>query len=210
MKAGFNDEFWKEELRKVIILKLTTETDEAGMTSLHYQMLEAATTVHEKTLKRFLRYRENINPHNINLLSAYALFGKDDLKTDTKNKTDYFIQFIKSKHSAAEESPETEPSPEASGYTDWLGNEKELLMIYEVAFLWHGQEPPAIASHVFLMTRKMEETKQKLHDAITAGDLKAAHQVINPDGTGTRWVSKTDLRAFAEKIGQYPEFLFPK
>ena len=82
-------------------------------------------------------------------------------------------------------------------------------MVYEVAFLWHGKEPPGIQAHVLQMTRDIEETKDLLHKAINEGKLAIVRQVQIGQGL-TRWVNRDDLINFAKTIGARPAFLFPE
>jgi hypothetical protein len=82
-------------------------------------------------------------------------------------------------------------------------------MVYEAAFLWHGLAPPGIEAHFQRMTRDIEETKTMLHGAINAGTLRAAREA-HAEGSIARWVTRTDLRAYALSIGARPLFLFPE
>ena len=82
--------------------------------------------------------------------------------------------------------------------------------IYEVAFLWHGKEPPGTVSHFVKMTREIENTKEKLHDAVNKGQLTISREIKYSDGSLTRYATRKDLRSFAESIDQYPAFLFPE
>ena len=81
-------------------------------------------------------------------------------------------------------------------------------MIYEVAFLWHGKEPPGIQAHVLQMTRDIEETKNLLHKAVEDGRLAIVRQIQIDQGF-TRWVNRDDLVGFAKSIGVRSAFLFP-
>lgn len=79
--------------------------------------------------------------------------------------------------------------------------------VYEVAFLWHDREPPGVAGHFEAMTRDIEETKALLHNAIQDGRLPMIREERSSTGF-TRWVSRDDLVAFAESLGEKPKFLF--
>lgn len=86
--------------------------------------------------------------------------------------------------------------------------------IYEAAFLWHGYAPPPMALHQQVMPDPVRQTKRMLHDAANAGALSPAVddglKVRNVMVHGTRYVSRIELRRFAESIGQRPRFLFPE
>jgi hypothetical protein len=81
--------------------------------------------------------------------------------------------------------------------------------IYQVAFLWHGFEPPSTRLHFWLMTREVEETKRMLHQAVEARALRAAREVRSRSGL-TRFVTRSELRRFCDASGMKPEFLFPE
>ena len=70
-------------------------------------------------------------------------------------------------------------------------------MLYEVAFLWHGKEPPSIQAHFYQMTREMEQTKANLHKAVELGLLEAETKVF-PNGV-TRFLTRKALEDFIYK-----------
>ena len=79
-------------------------------------------------------------------------------------------------------------------------------MIYELAFLWFGKEPPSIQAHFYQMTREMQFKKRWLHKSVEEGLLEARTQVF---GNGlTRYVTRQALGKFieAQKL-EKPEFL---
>lgn len=110
---------------------------------------------------------------------------------------------------------QTALSPDSAGATSALlpvryeeHDAKNQWMVYEVAFLWCGFEPPSPVHHFTLMTPRVEQAKARLHREITAGRLRAAKEVV--DGRGlTRWLDRDVLCAFAERLGERPAFLFP-
>ncbi|MBO6524539.1 MAG: toll/interleukin-1 receptor domain-containing protein [Balneolaceae bacterium] len=84
--------------------------------------------------------------------------------------------------------------------------DKEEFMVYELAFLWHGKEPPSIPEHWGLLTPHILFTKDFLHKSIESGKLKITKEIRFPDGV-TKFVSKEELRRFAKEIGETPAFL---
>ncbi|MEQ9264174.1 MAG: hypothetical protein RLN81_03075 [Balneolaceae bacterium] len=79
-------------------------------------------------------------------------------------------------------------------------------MLYEVAFLWHGKEPPSIQAHFYQMTREMEQTKANLHKAVELGLLEAETKVF-PNGI-TRFLTRDGLVKYVhEQKLELPEFL---
>ena len=84
-------------------------------------------------------------------------------------------------------------------------DEKEW-MLYQVAFLWHGVTPPSIKAHFSKMTPEIKETKDMLHEAINAGQLKVIREIQTTNGL-TRWVTKSELKRYARLINQSPKFL---
>lgn len=84
--------------------------------------------------------------------------------------------------------------------------QKDEWMIYELAFLWFGKEPPSIAAHFYQMTREMEALKTKLHVYVEQGLLKS--KTISLAGGITRFISRQDLLEFLNTHNQeMPEFL---
>jgi len=85
-------------------------------------------------------------------------------------------------------------------------DEREEWMVYELAFLWHGKEPPSIQAHFYLMTREIEATKMLLHYAVQAGQL-AAREVV-AEGGFTRYITREALEKYIkDQRGERPEFL---
>lgn len=82
-------------------------------------------------------------------------------------------------------------------------------MIYEVAFLWHGFEPPTAAVHVYLMTRPVERTKRMLHDAVDQKRIAVTREDKFPDGV-TRYLSRDELLKFTLVLNLKPAFLYPE
>ncbi len=79
--------------------------------------------------------------------------------------------------------------------------------VYEVAFLWHGQQPPPVQDHFNQMSPDIAQRKEALHNAINQGLLKTCNQIINQNG-GTRWVSKKALMDYCKLTSQdIPKFL---
>jgi hypothetical protein len=89
-----------------------------------------------------------------------------------------------------------------------MEDERNEWKIYEVAFLWHEIEPPSASAHFNKMTRKVEETKNMLHQAIDNGTLVASKEIKYANGF-TRYVTRKDLVNFCEKFNYKPSFLFP-
>ncbi len=81
-------------------------------------------------------------------------------------------------------------------------------LIYQVAFLWHGLNPPLQHAHWDLMTREIEDTKRMLHNAVDDGMLSVSRETRTTDGGITRYVTRDELKKFADSIGQKPAFLF--
>jgi|GEM_PF-6659411 len=87
-------------------------------------------------------------------------------------------------------------------------SERDQFLVYEIAFLWYGFMPPPAQEHESAMTPEIAQLKNLLHTAIDLGKLNAVHfQAAN--GGYARLVDREDLRQFAEKIGSFPQFLFP-
>lgn len=85
-------------------------------------------------------------------------------------------------------------------------DERDEWMIYELAFLWHEKEPLGIQAHFYAMTREIELTKSKLHQAVENGLLEARTEVL-PDGI-TRFVTRRTLEKHIKERGLVrPEFL---
>ena len=83
-------------------------------------------------------------------------------------------------------------------------DKKDSWPLYQIAFLWHGFEPPPVRFFERAMTSETEEARDVLRSAVHDGSLAAT---ISSDGRF--WiVGKEDLKAFAEKIGSRPRFLF--
>ncbi len=79
-------------------------------------------------------------------------------------------------------------------------------MLYEVAFLWFGKEPPSIQAHFYQMTREMEQVKASLHKAVELGFLEAETKVFT-DGI-TRFLTRDGLVKYVrEQKLELPEFL---
>lgn len=79
-------------------------------------------------------------------------------------------------------------------------------MIYELAFLWHGKEPPTIQQHFLLMTKEIEATKIELHRLVDQGHLRAK-EYRNPLGV-TRFITRDNLEECINKQElERPEFL---
>ena len=88
---------------------------------------------------------------------------------------------------------------------DAVASEEELA-IFQAAFLWHGKVPPTVQDHWFAMTPQIAFTKQRLHDAVETGKLTASLEIRSQKGL-MRFVSRSELRRFAEAIGEVPSFL---
>ncbi|GAB5480219.1 MAG: hypothetical protein Marn2KO_36860 [Marinobacter nauticus] len=96
-----------------------------------------------------------------------------------------------------------------SRVTDWSAhNTRDVWPISEVAFLWHGFEPPSMAAHWLLMTDEIKKTKQMLHDSVDAGQLQTAREVQTLTGGVTRFLQRQELKSYAISMGENPEFLF--
>lgn len=79
-------------------------------------------------------------------------------------------------------------------------------MVYELAFLWHGKEPPGVQAHFYAMTREIEKTKVQLHRAVEKDILKARTEV-SPGGL-TRYVTRDSLLIYIQNQQlPIPEFL---
>lgn len=194
-------------LQEALIVKLTRHSKSGKFTKDHYDRLQGQTGLSRRTLNRFFKEDKSIGAQSRDLLAAFYLDQLDEYKQSRDDGNQFFLEFLESLDISDDKSKK-DNLPENSTYTDWLGHEKLEYMIYEVAFLWHNEEPPGIEAHRFLMSRKVEETKEMLHAAVNEGELPVTRQVLYPDGTGTRWISKADLQVFAKKLGQRPGFLF--
>ncbi|MDC6367187.1 MULTISPECIES: hypothetical protein [Flavobacteriaceae] len=82
-------------------------------------------------------------------------------------------------------------------------------MVYEVAFLWHDYEPPGIEAHFVKMTRKIEETKNMLHQEIGKGELTMSKEYIVPNVGVTRYLTRNALIDYCVRKEYKPKFLFP-
>ncbi len=79
-------------------------------------------------------------------------------------------------------------------------------MVYEIAFLWCGKEPPGIQAHFYLMTREIEHIKRDLHHAVENGLLQARTEVAQ-NGL-TRYIRREALEEYIKKYGlDRPDFL---
>lgn len=81
--------------------------------------------------------------------------------------------------------------------------------IYQVAFLWHGYEPPVIKRHWDEMNRDIQDRKNMLHAAVDRDELSPSREKRYPNGV-TRYVSREELRRFCEARDERPPFLFPE
>lgn len=85
-------------------------------------------------------------------------------------------------------------------------DENEEWMVYELAFLWHGKEPPSIQVHFYQMTREIEKTKANLHKAVENG-LLHAKTVVLQNGV-TRFVTRNALEEYIKNQEiEKPDFL---
>lgn len=80
--------------------------------------------------------------------------------------------------------------------------------IYQIAFLWHGFEPPPVTRHWQQMNSDIEATKDMLHSAVEAGNL-TTNRVKQRTGGLTRYISREELTRFCEERAEKPPFLFP-
>lgn len=104
---------------------------------------------------------------------------------------------------------EETPSPQDSRLREYMARERgrEEWLVYEVAFLWHGQLPPPAETHWNFLTPEINQTKHLIHRAIDEGRLAAKKEIRSPTGIA-RTVTLDQLRQFAELIGERPRFLF--
>lgn len=85
---------------------------------------------------------------------------------------------------------------------------KDEFLIYEAAFLWHGQMPPPAAVHQEMITPDIAQMKSLLHMAIELEKLAATEHQSGIGGY-SRYVSREELKRFAQETGIFPRFLFP-
>ncbi len=109
-----------------------------------------------------------------------------------------------------ESSKKARPYPTGHGFYDLaLEDSRDEWPIYQVAFLWHGKEPPTIQEHWQAMNPLVWSTKELLHEAVENGELVVSREYWASGGV-TRFVSRDKLRHYAESIGEKPKFLFPE
>lgn len=206
MSSHYDLDFWVKQLRLAIINHFTGTQDAMRMESDHFKILSDATVISVKTLRRFVLEEHRPNLRNRNALAGYLLEGIENYDDLPEEEKDFFLRFMNGEK--PDSTSKKKRANKTNMATNWLGQEKLEFMVYEAAFLWHDQEPPAIESHHFLMTRKIQETKEMLHAAINQGELTVTRQVLFNNGGVTRWLSKEALKKYAEKLGQRPSFLF--
>lgn len=108
------------------------------------------------------------------------------------------------------EAPTPAAAPAASFHPQW--KHASTFTIRQAAYLWGGHEPQDGLASVFDRNQPADfaATLQMLRGAVHRGKIKRVHQKYMYTATAHEEdeISREDLKAFADEIGQLPAFLF--
>ena len=80
-------------------------------------------------------------------------------------------------------------------------NLSDLVMVYQAAYLLHDLTAPTIEAHRESCPDNVLQTKEQIHQAIEADQLKPVRELFSDDGKrGTRWVKLSDVQKISKRL----------